>query len=605
MMDRNNHSGRRIGNYYLLAELGSGSYGVIYQGKHIVFGDNASIVAIKLLHANINSPQKYNRFIQEAQLLQKLEHPHILPIVDAGMEADVWFLVTKYAPGGSLRDLLKKQPRQPLLVGEALKILSQVGQALEYAHRKEIVHRDVKPENILFNAQGEALLADFGMATILAAAKTQKLDLGGTPAYMAPEQFSGMVSMKSDQYALGCLAYELVTGNRPFSASDPVSMGLKHGTEPPTAPRQLNPSLPKHIEEAILRAMAKERADRYASVADFITALCISSSEGDKQSTSSSQNPPHSDIPTSVVSHETERQLLEDALTAFKKARELDPNKAAYHYEEGKTLYYLRRYEEAVAALEQAIELDSRKADRIALLAFEQAIKLDPKKAVYHYDKGRAFYNLKQFEEAIAAFEQAITLDPKKAVYHYDKGRAFYDFKHNREASVAFEQAIKLDPKKAVYHYDKGRAFYNLKQFEEAIAAFEQAIKLDPNKAVYHYDKGRAFYDFKQYEKAIAAFEQAIKLGPKKAIYHYDKGRAFYNLKQFEEAIAAFEQAITLDPKKAVYHYDKGRAFYGLEHYREASAAFEQAITLDPNKAVYHYDKGRAFYRLTGHEEDR
>jgi serine/threonine protein kinase len=160
-----------------------------------------------------------------------------------------------------------------LPLSEALTILSQVGQALQYAHQKTIIHRDLKPENILLNAKGEALLADFGIATVLATGSVRYVEATGTPAYMAPEQFRGKVSKESDQYALGCIAYELFTGSRPFNAPDFVAMAFQHATEPPIPPRQLNPQLPFSIEQAILKAMAKERKDRYPDVAAFIAAI--------------------------------------------------------------------------------------------------------------------------------------------------------------------------------------------------------------------------------------------------------------------------------------------------------------------------------------------
>jgi serine/threonine protein kinase/uncharacterized membrane protein len=155
----------------------------------------------------------------------------------------------------------------------SLTILWQIGQALQHAHNLQIIHRDLKPENILFNAQRNALLADFGISTVLATASVLEIDTSGTPAYMAPEQYRGMVSKESDQYALGCIAYELVTGQKPFTAADFIAMGFKHATEMPIAPRQLNPDIPEPIEQAILKALAKEREARYPDVAQFIAAL--------------------------------------------------------------------------------------------------------------------------------------------------------------------------------------------------------------------------------------------------------------------------------------------------------------------------------------------
>lgn len=187
--------GRQIGNYRLIALINSGSFGKVYQGQHIIFKDEP-VVAIKLLHASLHSQKEQEEFINEARVLRKLQHPHILRILDAGFQNGVPYIVTEYAEGGSLRDRLRKSNGRPLPLDEANRILSQIGQALQYAHERHIVHRDLKPENILFNRAGDVLLADFGIAVILATTRTRLADVSGTPLYMAPEQFEGLASTK-------------------------------------------------------------------------------------------------------------------------------------------------------------------------------------------------------------------------------------------------------------------------------------------------------------------------------------------------------------------------------------------------------------------------
>ena len=191
--DENRHSGKQIGgNYRIVAELGRGGFGDVYLAQHIFFA-NRPQVAIKLLRASLFSPKERERFIQEAQLLNMLTHAHILPILDAGMQEDLPYIVMEYAPGGSLQDRLDKNAGQPFPIDEAITLLTQIGEALHYAHQQNIVHRDLKPDNILFNAKGEAVLADFGIAAILSSARTREVGDAGTPAYMAPEMFAGKV----------------------------------------------------------------------------------------------------------------------------------------------------------------------------------------------------------------------------------------------------------------------------------------------------------------------------------------------------------------------------------------------------------------------------
>jgi len=271
MGDQGSYAGTSIGNYRILALIGSGAFGSVYKGEHSILTER--VVSIKILHNHLGTPAERNRFLEEARLLGHIHHPHILQIFDAGLENGLPYLVTEYAPHGSLRDFLTRSAHTILPEEVSFTILSQVGEALYYAHQQHIVHRDLKPENILFNANDRALLADFGIATTLSTSSVKYSSVIGTPSYMAPEQFQGTVSKEGDQYALGCIAYELFTGHVPFSAPDFFAMGFKHLTDHPVAPTQLNPALPMYLEQAILKAMAKQRGERHTDVRAFLTAL--------------------------------------------------------------------------------------------------------------------------------------------------------------------------------------------------------------------------------------------------------------------------------------------------------------------------------------------
>jgi serine/threonine protein kinase len=260
-----------IGKYRILGEIARGSFGRVYRGEDTSHQNYP--VAIKLMHAAyLADAAERHSFMQEAHLLTMLHHSYIVPVLDVGIENDLPYLVMEYAPNGSLHDRLKQQASRPLPFNEALKILGQVGAALQYAHQQNIIHRDLKPANILFNAQGDALLADFSIATMLETSMKSGTVVG-TPHYMAPEQFRGAISKEGDQYALGCIAYQVMTGHRPFDAPDFFALAYKHLSETIIPPRQLNPLIPYPIEAAICKAMAKQRTDRFPDVLAFVNAL--------------------------------------------------------------------------------------------------------------------------------------------------------------------------------------------------------------------------------------------------------------------------------------------------------------------------------------------
>jgi serine/threonine protein kinase len=393
-----NHTfiGAYFGNYRLTAKIACGSFGCVYRAQHSLLPRTA---AVKLLHAaRLHSQRAHEMFLQEAKLLESLKHPHILSIYEFGIDDGLPYLVTEYASRGSLRELLRLWPPQPLPISEAVHILSQIGYALYYAHQQGVIHHDLKPENILFNKRGDVLLADFGIAIVRTTATLEQVtEVNGTPAYMAPEQFQGKVSKRSDQYALGCIGYELVTGRPPFTAPNAIAMGFKHLRERPIPPTQLNPGLSQHIESIILKALEKRRINRYPDILTFIQELQA--------------------LPVAQIHISTRRQA--NSLTLVVKTKE-------QYLNEGVQLYSHGQYREALAAYEQALRLDRYFADA-------------------YFGKGNALYFLERYEEALMAFEQAIHLNSRNAAFHNNKGSALFSLGRYRQALAAYEQALRLD----------------------------------------------------------------------------------------------------------------------------------------------------------------
>src|SRR3989440_3487720 len=605
MARENSYAGKQIGNYRIIEELATGSFGRVYKGVHIFLSKR--VVAIKVLQRMYLGSQKEREgFLQEAQFLELLKHPHILPIYDVGIDDGIPYFVAEYAPKGSLRDLLQQRYPHPLSTDEAVSILTQIGQALHHAHQQNIIHRDLKPENILFNAKGEAVLADFGIAVVLETARTSPVNVIGSPLYMAPEQFDGMLSIRSDQYALACIAYEMLTGRNPFLAPSAVAMALKHKMEQPIAPTQFNTYLPIPVEQAILKAMSKERSERYPDVAAFIAALHMTSVQKSKEQCLDEGNQLY------------DRAHYQEALQAYERAIQLDPNFAEAHDARGDALSSLERSQEALAAYEQAIQLDPNYAHAYegegnvfynlklyyeALEAYEQAIRFDPSSASAYNGKGDALYYLKRYQEALLAYERAIQLDPSYASAYNGKSWTLWHLKRFEEALMAYEQAIRLDPYCASTYNGEGNTLYDLNHYQEALAAYEQAIQLDP-KLAYAYDgKGWALWRLKHYREALEAFQLALVLNPHYASAYNGRGNVLYNLKRSQEALAAYERAVQLKPYLAEAYHNKAAVLYDLQRYEEALAVHDKAIELQPKNAVFYNYKSRTLKQLGRLEE--
>ena len=262
--------GQKLGKYEITALLGQGGMATVYKGYQ---RDVDRSVAIKVLppHPGQNS-QFIERFRLEARTIGRLQHPHILPLYDYGSENDVLYLVMAYADGGSVSNRIR---RGPMSLSEIQRIFQQVAEALDYAHRQNVIHRDIKPDNILLDREGHVLLSDFGIVKIIEESeKTLSLTatggLVGTPSYMSPEQAQGLpVNERTDIYSLGIVIYEMLTGKQPFSAETPMQVVLKHITAPVPSLHEFNGNLPPELDGVLQRALEKEPAQRYASAQSF------------------------------------------------------------------------------------------------------------------------------------------------------------------------------------------------------------------------------------------------------------------------------------------------------------------------------------------------
>lgn len=264
------------GPYKLSDLLGQGAMAQVYRG---VTPDGQQ-AAVKLLHPGLTGDQGFlARFHREAEAAGRLDHPHIVKVLAHGSEGETHYLAMELIDGPSLQVVLRGRT-QPFTPAEAVALIARLAEALDYAHRQGVIHRDVKPSNILLRGGrlDDPALTDFGVARLVEeTVATQSGALLGTPAYMAPEQGEGQPGdERSDVYALGVILYELLTGQPPFQADSPYAIILRHIHTPPPPPRSLRPDLPPALEAVVLRALEKDPAARYPSAAAFAAALTAS-----------------------------------------------------------------------------------------------------------------------------------------------------------------------------------------------------------------------------------------------------------------------------------------------------------------------------------------
>lgn len=269
--------GQLLGHYQIKRQAGSGGMATVFLAEDIHLGRE---VALKVFWPRAGETQDFlRRFAREARVLAQLDHPNILPVYDYGEQGELAYLVTPYMSGGTLKDVLRE--RKALPPSEAIQLVSQALPALQYAHDRNLIHRDIKPGNLLFKGDGSLVLADFGLVKVVegeGGPPVQTISetgqrIAGTPEYMAPEQIQGRAVAASDIYSLGIVLYEMVTGQRPFTGDTLLSILMKHANETPRPPRELNPYVSPQLQAVIQKALEKDPQRRFARPADFLQAV--------------------------------------------------------------------------------------------------------------------------------------------------------------------------------------------------------------------------------------------------------------------------------------------------------------------------------------------
>lgn len=526
MLDDDNLVGQQIGNYRLKGVVARGAYGSVYLGQHWLFKDELA-VAVKLLQARLSGKEKRDQFMREAYLLRRLKHSSILPLIDAGMHRGIPYLVTVYAAGGSLRDLLFRQNEQPLPLEKTLWILTRLGEALEYAHRQHVVHRDLKPENVLFGNEGEIFLADFGLALALTSSQTGYVGSQGTPLYMAPEQFEGLVSPKSDQYAFACIGYEMLTGRRPFIPQNPgwESIWYHHTHVAPAPPTQFNPSIPPRVEQALLRALAKDRTERFTNMAELVQAL----------------NPPVSFnllSNLSPISRLPTRPSMGQPVVSTPPAQPHEERLVQSDAEQERQTGVHRRASQPLEIAVHALELLEQSSEEFR-------------------KQGHAFRDAGVYDRALHAYEQAIRLDPNNPLAYYGQAKIYWEQKRYQEALYAYDQIVRLQPEDPFFHALKGNALYELGRYVEALSAYDRALALKQDNASWYARRASILHALQQPVEALHAYDLALALKPDEAYYYGCKGDILSELNHEEEALQMYAKAVEVDPRESWHRRQK------------------------------------------------
>ena len=602
--------------YTIEGELGRGGMATVYLAEEKKHGRK---VAIKVLRKEISAALGTDRFLREIGIAARLAHPHIVPLIDSGEAAGLLYYVQPHVPGGSLRDLLTDKRQLPLR--DALRIALEVGTALDFAHRNGFVHRDVKPENILF-ADGHAVLADFGVARACCDAEedagqrgTMVTEVGfavGTPEYMSPEQASGEQDLDatSDVYSLACVVYEMLAGEPPFTGANRTVIA-KQVTEAPRPLRGVRPEVPVAVERAIARALEKDPVLRFASAAEFVAALNAPDTLGPRMPATTRSI---AVLPFVNASPDPENEYLSDGITdelidALAKISGLRvSSRTSVFALKGKPLDV--RAVGALLGTSVVLEGTVRRAgDRLRITA--QLTSTDDGRLLWSQRFDRELVDVFAIQDEIAAtivnilratmFADLSEHVPRRyteniqAYRLYLKGRFAWNKRTQEgvaEAIEYFTQAIAEDPSYAPAYAGLGDSYsldvdYRAIPVAEAYTRAKQyarkALALDETLPSAHASLAWALfiYDW-DWDGAEREFRRAIELNPRYASAHQWFAFLLAARGEFDAALLEAHTALELDPASVSIRRTIGWVYFYARRFDQAREHLARAIEMNP-----------------------
>ena len=610
--------------YVIDDEIGRGGMATVYGADDLRHGRR---VAIKVLRPELVATLGSERFLREIGIAARLTHPHIVPLLDSGTADGMLYYVAQYVSGGSLRNRMRTEG--PLPVRDALRIAEEVGAGLDFAHRSGIVHRDVKPENILF-ADGHAVLTDFGIARAYASRTDFRTDEGlvvGTPEYMSPEQAAGEVTLTSasDIYSLACVVYEMLTGQPPFTGGATHTIVARHLTEVPRSARVLRPEVPEGVVRALSRALAKDPTERFATIGAFVTAL-----EDDPATPVGARTRSIAVLPFVNASPDPENEYLSDGITdelidALSKVRGLRvASRTSVFGLKGKVQDV--RAVGALLGASTVIEGTVRRSgDRLRISA--QLSSTDDGSLLWSQRFDRTLEDVFALQDEIAhtivdalrATTFADLSEPLPPRYAgnaqayglYLKGRFEWN-KRTKEGVAAgiryFEQAVAEDPRYApaytgladsyALHVDY-RSVPVKEGFERAKAYARKAIEIDESLAEAHASLAWSLfiYDW-DWTAAEREFRRSIELAPGYATSRQWFAFLLIARGQIEEALIEAHMSQELDPGSVSIRRGLGGVYAYARRYEQARYHTERAIAMNPLAEESYRLLGMALFRM-------
>jgi tetratricopeptide (TPR) repeat protein len=550
--------GENVGPYRIIEQLGQGGMATVFKAYHPALD---RYVAIKVLHTAFKEdPNFLARFQREARIVAKLEHLHIVPVYDFSEHKGMAYLVMRYVAGETLKARLTGEPLPP---EDILEILKPVAEALAYAHEQGVLHRDIKPSNVMLTPEDSIFLTDFGLARMAQSGEatlTRQDMMIGTPQYMSPEQAKGeKVDERTDIYSLGVVLFEMLTGRVPFSADTPYAVVHDHIYTPLPLPSTIKPDISPALERVVLKALAKEKDDRYQKV----TELALAFEDAVVEATSG--------ITPALEEKEAELTTVPSTVVEAKPAApETKPSRKRWLVIGG-----------AVAALFCVC------CAGLFLVSRAQKAKGTPTPIARPEIKATPFPGVPtelpplDGKDPVSQALRQVQANPEDPHAHLMLANAYALEGNKVKALEEYERTIELDPEYAEAYMKAGDMLAALGDLARAAEMYQRAVELQPDNIEANLKAGQALWWDGRIRPATEYFKRVIELDPDLPLPHAAIGNFLVNTGQLEEGREELETALRLDPGLPEAHFGMGLYWKAVGEIEAARRELEFVVHSD------------------------